>query len=371
MVWTSFLDERSFEILKYLVAHPTSSMAEVASNLHYRAETVSSHIQSMQERDVYETTMALLSYKKLDMAYVPVNVRAPLANLEDIYKTCRAHPYIQYSVRTLGATDGAFLVFTVPQRAVPLLTEFLDELAACGTITDHRMYVTDDTNRDFMKADMALYDPPRGEWNFDWSKWQSDGNGETATDGGQKVEQLTVQPELSKLEKTDLEILHMTSTDAKQPTDEIAKAVELAPHVVRRRIQFLEEEGFIIGYRAMVAYSKFHLASTMLFNCNAPQPQIKTCKQKLLSLPFPGTFIPVQNGFLCQATLPPEGLPPVHRFLSKYCSSVEVSWFDLSTSDVASLNSAAFSDGAWRTESSFMIDEPLRTIGRKHGKIVA
>jgi DNA-binding Lrp family transcriptional regulator len=178
-------------------------------------------------------------------------------------------------------------------------------------------------------------------------------------------EQRLIQPGLSQLEKTDIEILYLQSNDASQETEEVAKATGLAPHVVRRRIQFLEEEGFIIGYRAMVAYSKFHLASTILFNCNAPTRAIETCKQKLLSLPFPGTFIPVQNGFLCQATLPSEGLAPVHRFLSKYCNNVEVSWYDLVTSDVASLNSKAYNDGVWRTDSSFMIDEPLRTIGRK------
>lgn len=365
---TDTLGERDFEILKYLAVHPTSSMAEVAQNLHYRGETVSSHIHSMQERGIYITTMALLSYRKLNMAYVPVLITAPLANLPTIYEKCRAHPYIQYSVRTLGATDGAFLVFNPPQRAVPLLVQFLDELAAQGVVTDYRVFVNEDTKRDFLKADLNLYNRETGVWEFNWNKWQAPNEAaETAANGGQ-AQSLVVQPELNVLDKSDMKLLGLLTADAKAPTEELAKATNLAPHTVRRRIQNLEDNGFIIGYRAMIAFSKFHLSSSMLFNCNAPPLEVEKCKRKLLTIPFPGTFIPVQNGFLCQATLPPEGLPAVHQFLSRHCNNVSVSWFDLPTSDVALLNTDAFDGNDWRVDPSFLINEPLGTSNKKHVK---
>jgi DNA-binding Lrp family transcriptional regulator len=154
----------------------------------------------------------------------------------------------------------------------------------------------------------------------------------------------------------------MISDDAKIPTEEVSKQTQLLPHVVRRRIQSLETNGFIIGYRAMISFSKFHLSSSTVFNCNAQPKDVELCKRKLLELPFPGTFIAVQNGFICQATLPPEGLPPVHRFLAKHCNSVEVSWFDLPTSDVAFLNSKAYAGDGWRIDHDFLVDEPLRAL---------
>ena len=362
---TTLIDDRDFEIVKYLVGHPTSSMADIASNLHYRPETVSSHLRSLKERGLYGGTAASFCYKKLDMVYVPVTVRAPLSNLPAIYTVCRAHPYIQYSVRILGATDGAFLIFTVPTRSVPLLVQFLDELAARGIITEHRIYVTDDTKRDFLKADLQIYNPKQGIWEFDWNRWEMNaGTKETSTDGGQP-QRLMVQPELDRLNKSDIQLLHILSDEAKVPVEEIAKATNLLPHTVRRRIQDLEDNGFIITYRALLAFSKFHLSSTMLFNGNARPNEVEICKKKLLTLPFPGTFIPVQNGFLCQASLPPEGLPPVHRFLAQHCNSVEVSWFDLPTSDVALLNAEAYAEGGWRIDPTFLIDEPLRAIEKK------
>jgi DNA-binding Lrp family transcriptional regulator len=360
------IDERGFEILKFLASHPTSSMGEVARALHYRAETVSSHIRSMKERGLYNGTMGLLCYQKLDMAYVPVLVRAPLANLQTVYEVCRAHPYIEYSVRTLGATDGAFLIFTPPRQGVPLLAKFLDELAADGIISDYRIFVSYDSRRDFLNADLRIFSPQTGVWEFNWNKWHdADMDREQSTNGG-RLQTLLVEPELHKLEKSDIELLRIVSDDAKLPTEEISRTTSLPPYTVRRRIQSLEENGFIIGYRAMISYSKFHLSSSMIFNCNAPQSEVEICKQRLLTLPFPGTFIPVQNGFLCQATLPPEGLPPVHRFLAQRCNNVEVSWFDLPTSDVAVLNSEAYSESGWRNDPTFLIDEPLRALGKKH-----
>lgn len=264
----------------------------------------------------------------------------------------------------MGATDGAFVIFTPPCEALPLLVEFLDQLAARGIIFDYHIFVNDETRREFLKADLRIFNTSSGSWEFEWNKWLERDEPLTVTNGGQ-VQVLMVEPELHKLNKNDIKLLRIITDDAKLPTEEMAKATNMEPHVLRRRIQTLEDNGFIVGYRAMLKYSKFHLTSSMLFNCNARPNEVEMCRRKLLSLPFPGTFIPVQNGFLCQATLPPEGLPPVHRFLAQHCNNVEVSWFDLPTSDVASLNSDAYDDGDWRKDPTFFIDEPLQQIGKK------
>jgi DNA-binding Lrp family transcriptional regulator len=340
-------------------------MTEIARGLHHRSETVSGHIRSLKEREFYAGTMGLLCYQKIDMAYVPVLVRAPLANLETIYETCRAHPYIEYSVRTLGATDGAFLIFTPPHKAVPLVVKFLDELTARGIITDYRIHVCDDMKRAFLQANLSIFNPQTFSWEFNWNKWQGENEThETSTNGGQ-LQELFVEPSLYNLERSDIQLLSILSDDARLEIEQIAKATNLPPHTVRRRIQALEDDGFIIGYRAMIAYSKFHLSSSTLFDCSATSVEVEKCKRNLLSLPFPGTFIAVQNGFLCQATLPAEGLPFVHRNLLQHCSNVQVSWFDLPTSDVALLNKTAYEETGWRTDEAYMIEEPLSVLDKK------
>jgi DNA-binding Lrp family transcriptional regulator len=371
------VDGRDFEILKYLSLHPTCSMNEIAEALGYRPETVSAHLRAMKERGLYSGTMGLLSYQKLNMAYVPVLVRAPLTKVQQVYDVTRAHPYIGYSVRTLGATEGAYILFTPPQQATPLLIQFLDELAARGTITDYRFFVCDDRRRAFITPDLRIFKPETGAWEFDWKRWlEADGAIEKGKDAAEPQTPARTQlqpqprpsllePELHRLNRADIRLLQIITDDAKMPTEEIAKATGLELQVVRRRIQRLEEDGFIVSYRAMITFSKFHLSSTMLFDCNATAQTTETCKRKLLTLPFPGTVVPVQNGFLCQVTLPAEGLPPVHKYLTKHCTNVEVSWFDLPTSDVAILNSNAYAETGWRTDPAYMIQEPLRAVSKQ------
>jgi DNA-binding Lrp family transcriptional regulator len=307
--------------------------------------------------------MALLSYAKLDLAYVPVVVAAPFANMSRLYDICRSHPYIAYSVRTLGGTDGAFLVFTVPNSALASLVDFLDELAARGVIYNYRMFVTDEVRRIFCTPDLLNFDPANGSWRFDWQKW-SESEPKSELNGGSPGRTLLVQPDVHLLEQSDVELLRILSDDAKVPTEDISKEINVLPHNVRRRIQFLEDNGFIIGYRTMITYSKFHLTSPSLFDCNAQPAESARCIRKLAELPFPGTIIPVQNGFLAMLTLPSDGLPAVHRLLSKDCSNVDVSWFDLASSDVAVLNSKAFVDGRWRTDPGFMVKDPLGPLSK-------
>ncbi len=353
-------DDRDFEILKFLASHPAPSIADIARNLHYRCETVSNHLRLMRRKKLYNGTMALLCYQKLDLAYVPVLIQAPIGKLPTIYQACRAHPYIEYSVRTLGATDGGFLVFTIPRGAVGQLIEFLDELASRGVITNHRIYVCDDTRRDFMKPDLQVHDRQSGTWNFNWNKWvDAEAANETRLAQLPLLKPRIIRPETYNLGRVEMQVLSILSDDANLGTDEIGKVTGLPPHTVRRTIQSLEDNGFVIGYRAMIAFSKLHLPNSMLFDCDARPDAVETCKRRLLELPFPGFVLPVQNGFLCQATLPPEGLPPVHRFLARNCSDVRVSWYDLATSDVAKLNWQAYEDEAWRVDREYMIDQPL------------
>ena len=359
------ISERDLAILGYLAAHPLASMAEVAKELGYRAETVARHIRSMKEREIYSGSMGLLCYRKLDIAYVPVLVTAPLENLEAVYAACRAHPYIAYSVRTLGGTNGAFLIFTQPCKAVHSLVEFLDELASKGIITDHRVYVCDDTRRDFLKIDMGIFDAETGTWRFDWNKWQSGAETAEPRTGSTQPQSLLSEPQLYKLDRSDMELLRLISDDVGLPTEEMARTANLPLQSVRRRIQKLEEDGFIIGYRSMINFSHFQLSGSMLFNCSAKTSEVGVCRRKLLTLPFPGTFIPVQNGFLLQASISHEGLPVVHRFLLEHCSNVAVSWFDLPTSDVALLNTRGYSEEGWQTDRAFLIDDPLEAIKKR------
>ena len=113
-------------------------------------------------------------------------------------------------------------------------------------------------------------------------------------------------------------------------------------------------------YRAAIAYRHLALSNNVLFHCNARPSAVQTCKTKILELPFPGTFIPIQEGFLLQTTLPPEGPRSMFRFLSELCEHVDLSWCGLVSEYDAPLNSAAYVTGSWRVDRLYLLEEPLR-----------
>jgi DNA-binding Lrp family transcriptional regulator len=229
--------ERDFEILKFLTIHPTSSYSDAARSLHYRPETVARHIQSLKERNLYAGTMGLLCYQTLGLAYVPVLVRAPLGNLDAVFNACRAHPYIHYSSRTLGSTDGAFLTFTPPIESTGLLVEFFDELAARGLVTDHRVYVCNDVKRYFVNADLQIYKRTAGVWDFNWKRWLEEDVGPASKES--QLLRVQIEPNLDRLDGGDIRLLSTITNDASIPTEEMSKATGLLPHQVRRRRRFL------------------------------------------------------------------------------------------------------------------------------------
>lgn len=54
------------------------------------------------------------------------------------------------------------------------------------------------------------------------------------------------------MDETDRRIMDILTTNARLPVSEIARRVSLSPAAVGRRIARLEQEGVILGYRAVV-----------------------------------------------------------------------------------------------------------------------
>lgn len=352
----STIDELDFRILALLEAHPLASKTAIAKRLGCKPETVATHIRASQERGVYAGSYALISYPRLELQRLLVAVGAPLKNLPAINAVCRAHPYVARLESTQGGIDGALVTLITPPAAMHLLAELFDKLAAERTIDDYRMYLTDDGDLEFLTPTLNMFDPASGVCNFDWERWEEDG---PRTSVKHEKHMGVHEPGLHMLTQTDLELLCVISQNKIAGRDARIRS-ESNSHRIRRGIRFLTEQGFIIGYKAAIAYRQFGLSNNVLFKCNVRPSALQKCKAKILELPFPGTFIPTQEGFFLQATVPLEGPRSILRLLSKLCEDVELSWCALASVYDAPLNSTAYVNGAWRTDRRFIVEEPLR-----------
>lgn len=90
---------------------------------------------------------------------------------------------------------------------------------------------------------------------------------------------------LTGLDELDRFILHELQRDSRgTASKEIAEAMNVSPSTVRKRIDRLEDEGIITGYRADVDYGKAGFQLHMQIACTAPIPQRECLAEQALEV---------------------------------------------------------------------------------------
>jgi DNA-binding Lrp family transcriptional regulator len=91
---------------------------------------------------------------------------------------------------------------------------------------------------------------------------------------------------LKGLDDLDRAILGALQRDARHTSSgEIAERMDVSASTVRKRIQRLESEGIITGYRATVDYERAGYPLYMHLVCTAPIPERETLADQALSVP--------------------------------------------------------------------------------------
>lgn len=78
---------------------------------------------------------------------------------------------------------------------------------------------------------------------------------------------------MPKLDKIDHKILRMLKSNARIPLAHISKNIGLSSPSVKDRIQKLEKEGVILGYRPIIDYRKLGLGITAFVKVTLEYPQ--------------------------------------------------------------------------------------------------
>jgi DNA-binding Lrp family transcriptional regulator len=91
---------------------------------------------------------------------------------------------------------------------------------------------------------------------------------------------------LEGLDDLDRAILGALQRDARHTSSgEIAERMDVSASTVRKRIQRLESEGIITGYRATVDYEQAGYPLYMLLICTAPIPERERLADEALTVP--------------------------------------------------------------------------------------
>jgi DNA-binding Lrp family transcriptional regulator len=102
---------------------------------------------------------------------------------------------------------------------------------------------------------------------------------------------------LEGLDELDRCILYLLQRDARGTTSrDVAARMDVSPSTVRKRIDRLEAEGLIEGYRAQVNYGRAGYQLRFQIVCTAPIPEREALADRALSVPGVVTVREVATG---------------------------------------------------------------------------
>jgi DNA-binding Lrp family transcriptional regulator len=347
------VDDSDLTIITALGKNPLGTVQEIAKRTGMTCATISIRLKKLRQTGALFSVSAQLTYPVLGLEPVVTFIEAPFKSLSRLEALFDRHPYTRYRVRCVGYYNGLYGLFAVPERTLPILRDFLDELKG-GIITDYRLD-TPTNGWTYSEVDYNLYDMSKDQWSFDWATW------EASLDVANIGVPLPKLPNslLRRLDVKDLRILEQLTIDARRKGKQIAAEIGITPYHFTRRMQFLNENRVIDSYRVIVDKGVSRLVTTFMFLCHCDPDETKRFATAFTTLPFQSTVIPTHQGFFAQASIPPLDLPILGSILQQRCDKVECLWSDYRSSMRYYFWPGAYCDGSWNASREFMVNTVL------------
>ncbi|MDG6909422.1 MAG: winged helix-turn-helix transcriptional regulator [Nitrososphaerota archaeon] len=302
-------------------------------------------------------------YARAQVSYPAVGLEPVLVFVESKYtgwaafeKACDLHPYTQLRIRCMGAVNGFFAVFAVPQGSKMLLIEFMEGLVRSGAVSSYKML---DLIAEWGHSEtrFKLFDPATKRWRFDWNEWESQVLSSPSELG---------QPRpsvLHELDPVDIKILRILSKDAKLQRLAIAREVGVRDYEMSRRLKFLMEGGAVSYHRLVHETGIMGVEMTVLMRCRARVDVTGKFVNATPLLPYQGSIYPVEDGFVLLLNMPSGEVSKLAELLSKRCESVDLMWGDYASSMKYYFDNEPtnFDGEKWRADRGFMVESPLRS----------
>ena len=319
--------------------------------------TFARRLRKLYRDRVLLSISAEVSYTSLGLEPVLYFLESPFKSVSSLELALDFHPYTRYRVRSLGALNGLWALFAVPTGTVPLLNEFIEELAGLGHVRGYRYDVATGPWA-YSETDFSYFELETASWGFDWRRWESgvlvDSPPHPKCDGPRPSI-------LHELDQRDMSILRQLSVNAARRKTDIALEAKVPNYHLSRRWGMLEEN-VIDTYRVVVNREASKLFSTLLFECRCTDPVRWKFTNALETLPYQSTLIPSADGFFIQTSIHSLDLPQLGRILQEWCEEVRVLWNDYDSSMRYWLWDEPFQEGRWIASREFMVDYIIEAL---------
>ena len=263
---------------------PKISTEELSEILNIPARTVRYRIKKLKEVGVLQSTRAMVLERKLGLGecIFIVNAKADgYKYLPDIFYTVDT---IYHYSSTYGQYNG-YLAYGLYSLATPDITRnILEECMEKDLISGY--VIIDVADYDVKQADYTKYDPKDG-WNWDWDQWEEQIRKNFRYNR-------TIQPPLKESQTIvgfdfkDVSLLRHLFDDGEITKKKLAKKLSLSETQVKRRLQRLEKEGIIKGYRSPIRGEEESVPLFCFFEVDSLKSPVLA---SIYELPFPATII--------------------------------------------------------------------------------
>lgn len=310
--------------------------------------TFAKRMNQLYHEGILISVSAEIVYPSLDLHPILFFLETPFKNIEIVEKATDLHPYTRYRARCLGATNGHFTMFAVPNGSLPLLLEFFEGMSDIGLINGFEYYMAM-SSWSTTETDFSYYDVADDRWEFDWRGWE-DGFSSTP-----RPLQSTPSA-LELMDHRDMRVLRQLTVNAREKKNIIASRSSVPNYFLTRRMKAYHRHNIIKSYRVIVHRDASRLFATLLFVCKCSIMTTQMFAQVVESLPFQSSLIPIKDGFILQTALPSLDLPHIGSLLQKHCEDVRVLWSDYDSSMRYWFWDEPYQDGRWLSNRKFMVE---------------
>ncbi len=366
------LSQIDLELLHIIELDPTISVQELAKKTGVSWITANRHIKRLREERVLSEPIAVFNPDRLGLERHVVMLKATSENdLEVLEVACDVHPYTHYRVRTYGPYTGLFAQFDIPSDGVGNLHKFLDELSRlniCEVVEARRST----GHRTSTRTNLQKFDSKTMTWDYDWEEWTH-----AIAKTSDHIQPMSPSKEISTLTPVDLQILRELTANANVNQTVLQEKLSLSQSSVSRKVLALTEN-YIESVRAQIDRSIFDVTSTKMFYCPRVDDPTRYRLFNSFSLenapPFP-IYIDLldANGVLIWGRMPPSHEHRLFYTLWQYLPSLQV--FTMDTVRNHSQLYWFYPDNydaekkRWRSDSDWMIEQPLRELKAKFGVV--
>ena len=353
----------TFENLKILAAlgkNPTGTNQSLCKEVGISAQSLKYRLDQLYSQNILLGVSATVSPFAVGLEPIAVFTEVSPENWGLFEKICDDHPYTRYRIRTFGAVNGIFTIFSIPFHTTHILVDLLEKLKKRGCIKNYELAVPTSSYIS-SETDFGYYNVDTG-WNFNWEKWEKT----LETDGAVGLESPPPSV-LQRLDETDMSILRQLSINSRRKNKEIAKVLGIEPYHLSRRRKALERMNVIKYYRVLVGNPLLQITSHALLSCKASNDVVGRVAAAVKQLPFQSTLIPVLNGFILYTTTTSLDFPILVTALRKQCSSMEFMWCDYRSGYRYWFYDEPFKDRQWNADHDFMVRDVLSQIQNGEG----